>query len=81
MCVIWPITQLRWATRSSCMSTSSLTEVGDMLYSEEAGAVYPVVAGIPCLRPSNAILATKYLEAFDATGALIDPESFLDSPG
>lgn len=32
------------------------------LYSAEAQSVYPIVAGIPCLRSSDAIVATKFQE-------------------
>ena len=44
-----------------------LKEIGGMLYSPEALAVYPVIGGIPCLRVENAILASKYAEVM--TGA------------
>jgi uncharacterized protein YbaR (Trm112 family) len=44
-----------------------LREIGGMLYSPEALAVYPVIGGIPCLRIENAILASKYAEVM--TGA------------
>lgn len=37
-----------------------LQELGGMLYSEEALSVYPVIGGIPCLRPESAILASHY---------------------
>ena len=39
-----------------------LQELGGALFSPEALAVYPVIAGIPCLRKENAVLASKYLE-------------------
>ena len=39
-----------------------LREIGGMLYSPEALAVYPVVGGIPCLRIENAVLASLYPE-------------------
>lgn len=37
-----------------------LKMIGGMFYSPEALVVYPVVAGIPCLRPENGIIASKY---------------------
>ena len=39
-----------------------MTEIGGALFSEEALSVYPLVLGIPCLRPRDAILASKYLK-------------------
>ncbi len=39
-----------------------LVELGGALYSPEGLCVYPVIAGIPCLRPENAIAASKYEE-------------------
>jgi uncharacterized protein YbaR (Trm112 family) len=39
-----------------------LEAIGEMLFSPEALVVYPVVAGIPCLRIENGILASKYKE-------------------
>ena len=42
-----------------------LTELGGMLYSSEALSVYPLVAGIPCLRPESAILASHYPDVLD----------------
>ncbi len=39
-----------------------LERIGGMLFSAEALAVYPVLAGIPCLRIENAIVASKYRE-------------------
>lgn len=41
-----------------------LRDMGGMLYSPEALAVYPVLGGIPCLRPESAIIASKYPELF-----------------
>lgn len=41
-----------------------LQELGGMLYSPEALVVYPVLCGIPCLRPESAIIASKYPEFF-----------------
>lgn len=37
-----------------------LLEMGGMLFSPEALAVYPVLCGIPCLRPEAAIVASRY---------------------
>lgn len=42
-----------------------LIHLGGALYSEEALAVYPVIGGIPCLRPESAILASHYPEFVD----------------
>ena len=39
-----------------------LKEESGALYSPEALSVYPIVGGIPCLRDTNAILASKYLD-------------------
>ncbi|APB35047.1 hypothetical protein GlitD10_2704 [Gloeomargarita lithophora Alchichica-D10] len=39
-----------------------LQAVGNMLFSPEALTVYPILAGIPCLRVENAIVASKYQE-------------------
>lgn len=39
-----------------------LEEIGGMLFSPEALAVYPVVGGIPCLRIENGIFASRYRE-------------------
>ena len=39
-----------------------LEEIDGMLFSAEALSVYPVVAGIPCLRVDKAIVASKYKE-------------------
>lgn len=41
-----------------------LWELGGMLFSPEALAVYPVLCGIPCLRSESAILASCYSEIF-----------------
>jgi len=35
---------------------------GGMLFSPEALVVYPILAGIPCLRIENGIFASKYCE-------------------
>lgn len=43
-----------------------LERIGDMLFSPEALAVYPIVGGIPCLRIENAIFASKYAEVVGA---------------
>jgi len=39
-----------------------LKYIGNMLFSPEALVVYPVIAGIPCLRIENGIFASKYDE-------------------
>ena len=44
---------------------TSLQEIGDMFFSPEAGVVYPVVGGIPCLRIENVIFASKYQEVIE----------------
>ena len=41
-----------------------LKELGGMLYSPEAGLVYPILKDIPCLRIENGVLATKFDEFF-----------------
>ena len=41
---------------------SELSMINNMLFSEEALSVYPVVNGIPCLRKDNAVVASKYRE-------------------
>jgi len=41
-----------------------LLELGGMLFSPEALAVYPVLCGIPCLRPEAAIVASRYPDFF-----------------
>ena len=47
----------------ACPKTGApLQEIGGMLFSPEALVVYPVIAGIPCLRIQNGILASKYPE-------------------
>lgn len=40
----------------------SLIKMGDVFFSEEGLCVYPVLAGIPCLRSENAIIASHYPE-------------------
>lgn len=44
-----------------------LEESSNMLFSPEALMVYPIVAGIPCLRLENGIVASKYQELFMGT--------------
>jgi len=39
-----------------------LKKIGDMMFSPEALVVYPIIAGIPCLRIENGIIASKYEE-------------------
>jgi ubiquinone/menaquinone biosynthesis C-methylase UbiE len=41
---------------------TELYHIGDMFYSPEALSVYPIIDGIPCLKPSDAIIASKYPE-------------------
>jgi uncharacterized protein YbaR (Trm112 family) len=41
---------------------TALQEMGGNLFSPEALSVYPVVAGVPCLRIENGIFASKYPE-------------------
>lgn len=41
---------------------TSLWKIGEMYYSPEALSVYPIIDGIPCLKPSDAIIASKYPE-------------------
>ncbi len=47
-----------------------LKELGGMLYSPEALAVYPVIGGIPCLKKENSIVATKYEEVLQGMNSL-----------
>lgn len=50
----------------ACPKTRSpVTEIGGFLYCEESLSVYPILGGIPCLCPENAILASQYLEMVD----------------
>jgi ubiquinone/menaquinone biosynthesis C-methylase UbiE/uncharacterized protein YbaR (Trm112 family) len=49
---------------ASPMCRLPLTRRADCMYSEEDGMAFPIVAGIPCLLPNNALVATK-LSAFD----------------
>ncbi|MCI5160178.1 MAG: methyltransferase domain-containing protein, partial [Candidatus Electrothrix sp. AUS1_2] len=46
-----------------------LEEIGSMLFSPEALAVYPIVGGIPCLRVENGIVASKYKDVMKGEGA------------
>lgn len=48
---------------------TTLQEIGGMLYSAEAAAVYPVLGGIPCLRIENGILASHFPELHDLSTA------------
>ena len=41
------------------MTGASLFDQGDVFYAEEVGIVYPVLRGIPLLRPEHAIIASK----------------------
>jgi len=40
-----------------------LKQIGDILFSPEALVAYPIVIGIPCLRPQQGILATRFAES------------------
>jgi len=42
-----------------------LYEKGGMLFSPEALSVYPIVAGIPCLRAENGVFASKYRDILE----------------
>lgn len=45
----------------ACPKTKTpLREIGGQLFNPESLTVYPVIAGIPCLRVENGILASKY---------------------
>jgi ubiquinone/menaquinone biosynthesis C-methylase UbiE/uncharacterized protein YbaR (Trm112 family) len=41
---------------------TELQKIGGMYYSPEALSVYPIIDNIPCLKPSDAIIASKYAE-------------------
>lgn len=43
------------------MTKTGLIQKNDAYYSQESMLAYPVIDGIPCLLPRNAIVATKYL--------------------
>jgi ubiquinone/menaquinone biosynthesis C-methylase UbiE len=52
-------TESVWA----CPKTGAmLRQFGEVLFSPEALCVYPIIAGIPCLRADNAIVASYYPE-------------------
>jgi len=44
---------------------TSLSEKGGMLFSTEALVVYPIIAGIPCLRVENGVFASKYCDVLE----------------
>lgn len=44
------------------ISRTELVQKGNVYYSESSLLAYPIVEGIPCLLPQNAILATKFLD-------------------
>ena len=44
------------------VTKANLSFAGDAYFSEESLLAYPVVGGIPCLLPQNAIIATKFLD-------------------
>lgn len=41
-----------------------LLEIKGAMYSEEALVAYPILGGVPCLKPENGIVASKYKEVF-----------------
>jgi uncharacterized protein YbaR (Trm112 family) len=47
---------------------TALKEKGGMLFSPEALVVYPIIAGIPCLRVENGIFASKYCDVLEGGG-------------
>ena len=46
-------------------SMEAYGDEGGEFYCPESMLAYPVIQGIPCLLPENAVVATKYLENFD----------------
>lgn len=48
-----------------------LQEVDGMLFSPDALAIYPVIAGIPCLRIENAIVASKYRKVMEESSSVL----------
>lgn len=49
------------------ITKTKLTRYHDAYYSTESMLAYPVISNIPCLLPTNAIIATKFLETIDLT--------------
>jgi ubiquinone/menaquinone biosynthesis C-methylase UbiE len=47
------------------ITLNPLYEQNDCFYSPTAGLAYPVIQGIPCLRPEQAIIATHLLDDLD----------------
>jgi ubiquinone/menaquinone biosynthesis C-methylase UbiE len=47
------------------ITLNPLYEQNDCFYSPKAGLAYPVIQGIPCLRPEQAIIATHLLDDLD----------------
>ncbi|TCL63358.1 methyltransferase family protein [Hydrogenispora ethanolica] len=43
------------------ITKTDLTKINDVYYSQESMLAYPIVGGIPCLLPRNAVVATKFL--------------------
>jgi len=39
-----------------------LQKVGDVFFSPDALMVFPIIGGIPCLRPENGIIATRFAD-------------------
>jgi uncharacterized protein YbaR (Trm112 family) len=49
---------------------TALKPMGGALYSPEALRIYPILAGIPCLRVENGIFASKYEQVQSANNGL-----------
>ena len=43
------------------VTKAPIAKMGDAYYSTESMLAYPVIGGIPCLLPENAVIATKFL--------------------
>lgn len=43
------------------ITKTDLIRTNDSLFSQESLLAYPIIGGIPCLMPQNAVIATKYL--------------------
>jgi ubiquinone/menaquinone biosynthesis C-methylase UbiE len=50
---------------------TALQEIDGVMYSSEALSVYPIIGGIPCLKISDAMVATRYLDVV-SRGQLAD---------
>ena len=53
------------ATYRCPISKKPLKSYGDSFYCPDSMLAYPVIQGIPCLLPGNAVVATKYESKFD----------------